>query len=471
MVGNFNYSDKKRFLALSFVSLLLTSALFVGFSLTYFPIAVAGSGDPPVNGTTTDTWYVDGNIARSNEWLNTSHIQINNSASMTWINVKGEVDGNITINTTGTFTLQNCDITLTGNLTVNGTVIFKNVKLSLNCTYNGQSNIEVFGTMLIYDNDNDNTTTDDASVISTLKYGANYMFWVRAGATFEMWNSRLSQCGYPGIFNGLRIEADNVHIEGNTIFNNTDNLLFETWTSGHKIINNHIYNGAFGILLNALDCTIDGNIITNTAEGFYAVGPNNNITNNTFKDNTAGFYCSVSNSNIINNTIRNNTYGLSCVGLNNKITNNTSKDNTYGLVFSGSNTDIFYNTITDNTEDGISLSGSIGNRIEHNTIYNNGDDGIDVDAGSDNNWIANNTISLNYYGILVTDADNNVIYNNTCIDNTNTSIGFYSGSTNNTILFNNCIGSDIGMGNIINTMIYGRIFLGSYLFNQRITKS
>ncbi len=428
MVGGLNYSGKKRLLALGFVSLLITSALFVGFSLTYFPIIEAGSGDPPVNGTTTDTWYVDGNIVRSNEWLNTSHIQINNSASMTWINVTAEVDGNITVNTTGTFTLQNCNILMKGNFTINGTVIFNNVKLKLNCTYNGQSNIEVFGTMLIYDNDGDNTTTNDASVISTVIFGNNYMFWVRAGAIFEMWNSQLSHCGYGGGFNGLTIEADNVHIEGNTIFNNTDCILLGQFTSGHKIINNYIYGGGFGILSDAYDSTIEGNIITNTVWGISTIaGWNNNITNNTLKDNTYGLSCGGLNDDIINNTIKNNTVGLSCGGLNN---------------------DIFYNTISDNTEDGLVLYGSIGNRIEHNTISNNVDDGIDIDAGSDNNWIANNTITLNYYGILATDADNNVIYNNTCIDNTNTSIGFYSGSTNNKILNNNCTGSDFGMGNL-----------------------
>lgn len=398
----FGYS---RFLSV-FLSLgLVLSAIFIGIHPNFNIDVTAGSGAPPINGTTTNTWYVDGNVVRSNEWFNTSDIQINNSASMDWVNITAEINGNITVNTTGTFTLQDCDIILNGNFTINGSVTLNNVKLKMNCTYNGQCNIEVFGTMLIYDNDNDNTTLADASVIENVDVANNFMFWVRGGATFEMWNSRLSNCGWGGPNSGLTIQASNVHIEGNTIINNYIGIRIESPSSDNYIINNEIQNGVIGILIYAsLNNIIDNNRISNFYYGTHLFGYNNNITSN---------------------TIFNTSYGV--------------------YLWNAQHSFVFNNTIINNLEDGIVLYGASFNTIESNIISNQPDDGVDVDSSSDNNRIANNTINLNLYGIMITDADNNVVYNNTCIDNINASIGLYSGSTNNKILHNNCTGSAAGI--------------------------
>jgi parallel beta-helix repeat protein len=407
MIRDLNYFNNSKLRTLSIALILITSLLFLGVNTIFVPTVTGGSGDPPLNGTTGETWYVEGNIYRANEWINTSDIQINNSASMEWINVTAEIDGNITVNTTGSFILQNCDLILNGNLTINGTVTFNNVKLKMNSSFDGQCNIEVFGTMLVYDNDNLNTTTVDASVIQNLDGINNFMFWVRYGATFEMWNSKLSNCGWGGLDRGLTIQTGNVHIEGNSLLYNDNGIVIESPSTGNTIVNNEIKYSGTGIIIDS--------------------GSNNILQ-----------YNHISNC-FIGVTISGSTY--------NNITQNTVFVTNYGIyLVSASNNFVFDNYVINNLEDGIVLSTATFNTIELNTVSNNVDDGIDVDAGSDNNRIANNTITLNFYGILATTADGNFIFNNTCVDNTNTSIGFYSSATNNEIISNNCTGSDIGMG-------------------------
>jgi len=126
-------------------------------------------------------------------------------------------------NVTGVESYSNETIVLTGNLTVEsgGTLIFNNVTLKMNCTTNGTYYINVTssGSFYIYDLDNDNTTIEDASVItSNYSDGEHrYLFWVWKDANFSMKNSELHECGFELDVNrknsGLFIETDNATID------------------------------------------------------------------------------------------------------------------------------------------------------------------------------------------------------------------------------------------------------------------
>ena len=162
--------------------------------------------------------------------------------------------------------VENETIILNGNLTVysGATLIFRNVTLLMNSTSSVEYAIEVLsgGTFRIFDLDNDNTTTADASVIE--RYDANYTYFFRAydGSTLEIRNSEIHGCGR---FSGL-LENEGLYIE-------TDSA-----TIDHNLISNNYY----GIVLYGSDATVSNNTITwNDDRGVYAgYWSNGTIENN-----------------------------------------------------------------------------------------------------------------------------------------------------------------------------------------------
>jgi parallel beta-helix repeat protein len=208
---------------------------FIGTELFNFEIASADSGAPPINGTTTQTWYVDGQVLRDHEWINTSDIQINDTAAMDWLNIIAHVNGSITVNNTGFFNFTNCVITLTGNLTIHGIVTLNNVTLILNNSYDGECNIDVGnnGAMYVYDD----------SLITSSNTNNEFMFVVRDGSSFEMKNSELHECGWEDVLyhRGLEIYTDVVVIENNTFTNNGYNRVLHFETSNNSIVKNNSF--------------------------------------------------------------------------------------------------------------------------------------------------------------------------------------------------------------------------------------
>ena len=73
-------------------------------------------------------------------------------------------------------------IILNGNLTImpTGSLTFHNVTLKMNCSVNGSYHINVTsgGSFYIYDLDNDNTTTFDASVITSNNPVLSFQFFL-----------------------------------------------------------------------------------------------------------------------------------------------------------------------------------------------------------------------------------------------------------------------------------------------------
>jgi len=274
------------------------------------------------------------------------------------------IDGDWTISNTNI--TGNKTIILTGNLTITstGNLTFYNVTLKMNCSVNGSYHIEVTsgGSLYIYDLDNDNTTTGDASIITSNNPDGmhRYAFWVRKDANFTMKNSELHECGYEdsalGDRTGIFIQSDNV--------------------------------------------TLDHNMISQNFYGMYLRYGNITITNNTIKWN--------------------NATGLSGTGIWSIYSNPTIKNNVViyhpypGITLIASNAEVEDNLVSYNYN-GINVGGG-SNKILNNTIVSNDDDGIFVSAWA-TPTIIGNYISGGNYGIASTTGPIITVVNTTIEDN------------------------------------------------------
>ncbi|UCH88317.1 MAG: right-handed parallel beta-helix repeat-containing protein [Thermoplasmata archaeon] len=441
--NNFNTAPKQT-LSLIIILGLILSGFFIGYPHICSYNASAGSGSPPINGTTNDPWYVDRNIIRNHESLKTSDIQINDSASMNWNNITAEVNGNITVNSTGYFNMTNCLVVLSGNLTIHGSVTLKNVTLKLNCTTQAQHHIEIKGSMYIFDLDEDNATASDASVITAVDTNYNFLFWVRKGARFVMAYSDLHECGHSGPpyspeQYGLFVQTNNTVIENNTITNNylgvhyyfssynylanntiksnTDGVRL-TSASRNTIFNNIISNnGDDGIELDASKYnTIEHNTITNNIDDGVDVDTNsdyNTISNNTITSNTYGTMITGAKGNIvINNTYTNNAetgVGLYSGSTENYIVNNFASGSKAGFSSVLASGNFFIKNTAKSNQAGFGIRQSTNNSITHNKIYSNIFYGIVLEQSSANNEVHYNNISSNTLGgIQVNDAASKV---------------------------------------------------------------
>ena len=144
---------------------------------------------------------------------------------------------------------------------------------------------------------------------------------------------------------------------------------------------------------------------------------NNVVINNTFEGNINGIMIKslARKINITANKFRNNGDGIEIAGCNeNYISNNFARFNSDGIhISNGQNNKIVGNNIAHCTNFGIYLEYSyndntiIGNRLSNNDI------GILCDY-SRNSIISRNTITSNTWGIwFQSNANNNVVYNNT----------------------------------------------------------
>lgn len=232
-------------------------------------------------------------------------------------------------------TCSNRTITMTGNVIIqsNGNLTFRNVTLKMNLSFDGQYGITVQsgGAFYIYDNDNDKSTTNDASNITAVDTNYEFFFMVNSGSTFAMKNSLLSEAGSSSYPVSLKISTTVTEFSGNTLTNNY-----------------------YGVVL---------------------YSNNNIITNNTANSNDRGIYLSSSSNNILTgNTANSNTnYGIYLeVSSNNTLTNNTANSNSYGIYLAlYSNNNIINNNTANSNFDGIYLSSSSNSNLTQNSLSEN----------------------------------------------------------------------------------------------------
>lgn len=157
---------------------------------------------------------------------------------------------------------------------------------------------------------------------------------------------------------------------------------------------------ATGVIINADNCIIQNNIITNSYIGvFCSVQSNLQITQNTITANLKDgirFY-SGSQNTISGNTITGNAVsGIAIEGYSNTITDNVLQDNYRGIGLGTSYSTVYNNTIASDAESAVWLAGP-------------------------NNILAANTISSNNWGIYITPKIgapfNNTFYHNNFVNN------------------------------------------------------
>ncbi|UCH89201.1 MAG: right-handed parallel beta-helix repeat-containing protein [Thermoplasmata archaeon] len=150
------------------------------------------------------------------------------------------------------------------------------------------------------------------------------------------------------------------------------------------------------------------------------------IENNTCNNNLypgIGAFTSSSHIIIKNNTCLSNSNGIVLGPLtnNNSIENNTcNSNNFYGIDLVRSTCNLIKNNTCNLNSEGIWLDTSSWNIVKNNTCNENKQDGILLKSSSSSNKIINNTISSNKVnGIRLKFSNNNLIYHNIFINNTN----------------------------------------------------
>ncbi|MCX8173636.1 MAG: right-handed parallel beta-helix repeat-containing protein [Thermoplasmata archaeon] len=301
-------------------------------------------------------------------------------------------------------------------------------------------------------------------------------------------------------------------LENNTLRNCRYGIYLEL-SEYNTVRYNDASNNTFGIyLMVASNNTIDQNTAVFCTQNpmYMRISHNNTVTSNDFSNNTYysyGIYMDSANSNTIShNKVCGSIYGGMYItsSENNTISNNNLSDSKWGSSFGQTGVGIYLatgavqntidgNEISGNERYGIYMQGAKWNKISNNTMFDNKKRGIYVDYYSDDNILANNTITgvpvpgpaPDHYGIYVYDTDNTTVTSNTIADyyygifiisasnNTKVKDNVLSGGNwsislwtdNNTVASNTIVSGVTGIdvrssfntiaGNVISTTQYG----------------
>ncbi|MHC1583843.1 MAG: NosD domain-containing protein [Methanosarcinales archaeon] len=263
---------------------------------------------------------------------------------------------------------------------------------------------------------------------------------------------------------GIYLNSNNCNITNNIVSNNNRGIYMHRSNSNtltnNKMSENKYNFGVYGGLyhfIHNIDTTnkIDGKLIYYWVNqqnreipkdaGYVGIINSTNITvrDLNLKNNSQGvLFVNTTNSRIENVTASNNDDGI-CLykSSHNIITNNTANSNDGdGICISGyySSNNIITNNIADwNGGNGIYLSGRRNNIIMNNNVNSNDGSGIYISSSS--NIVTNNTASNNKYGIYLygKKSDDNIIKNNNASNNDYGIYLYYS--NNNKIYLNNFI--------------------------------
>jgi hypothetical protein len=389
-----------------------------------------------------------GTIRLGDWWIDTTEEYWNLSFLM---------DGNITINATGNLILNNCTIMFNATLF--------NSQYYLNVTWGGE--------LHLFDNDWDNYTQEDASVITDSPYDTDdgsandftFSFYAWAGSVIEIRNSQVIDCGWesPSIHDeGIFVETDSAvfnhaYIQGNFIgINFADSTNSMVYNS--TIIINGYWNfssaiRAWGcpnlqILNNNVDITATANddlgIFVGNSQGSIIQG-NLLHMSGTIGVNYGIFVTDSSDYTVSDNTVTFNAPGMA-MNFNLMNSCSVSRNNIFVSVTWG--TGIFFSDVTNSQFDqntvtlsvagsGIYLTGSLLNTfINDLTITGNtaSIDGVFIGDG-DEATLTNITIDLpgvGSYGFTVDNSENITIRNlNLTVTNTwGAGLTFQGGSRN-----------------------------------------
>ena len=199
------------------------------------------------------------------------------------------------------------------------------------------------------------------------------------------------------------------NVTGGTVPSGAGQVILANCT-GVVVDNQNLSNGSIGILLGfSSGNTIDSNIVSsNKHRGIYLVSSSNNTVNaNTASGNGNGIYLLSSNGNVVtNNTISGNWDSL-----------------WGGITVDRSHENIIDKNIVSRNGNGITLFSSDNNALTGNTITSNHGTGFMNGIGifllsmSNNNTMVRNFVFDNTLGIDVWGSDDNMIYHNDFVHN------------------------------------------------------
>jgi PKD repeat protein len=365
---------RNQFYTLIIIIILLILGLhnFTLFSPDLIPVVSAESGAPPVNGSTSDTWFVDSGdfINRSNENIGTLDIVLNNSGKMVWKNVTAEINGEVDIKSGGIFNLTDCNLTLSGNLSVHGFLNLINTTILINCTSIGQYFVSVDregsadgGTLNV---------TNGSKLTGPALDRRVRVLWVDKYSNFTAINSTFEYIGAPN-YNGILIESSNVMLQNST-FSYIYPSVILSGTVGVIIINCLFNISPIGLNLSYAD----NNIIRNSTfqyNEFGLIGDHantNNIIDSKFLDNNVSGVKlhSGSNNNTIIGSIFFNNYDSGLIFQNNSKNNNVTFCNFQNSGFSG--------ILCNNNSDSIRITNSSFDNNLYGIRCENQSDEIDI---------------------------------------------------------------------------------------------
>ncbi|MFX1477117.1 MAG: NosD domain-containing protein [Promethearchaeota archaeon] len=220
-----------------------------------------------------------------------------------------------------------------------------------------------------------------------------------------------------------------------------------------------------GILLfNASNGLIIQNNCSYNDIGIFSYGFNNSISSNLITENKWGILSFLFN-NITGNNISKNSIGIFSVGYDMILSNIVIKNN-YGIYlieYYGYCT-VMQNTVNYNYRAGILLNGSNSNNISKNEINHNKVHGIWITQhfywweqpyqNLGYNWISENTINNNTFGITLNYTSNNYVLNNSLNKNELSGINLHE-SDSNSISYNIISESECGIN--CNVSIFNEI--------------
>ena len=294
----------------------------------------------------------------------------------------------IVVNTGETLDLSGRTVQ-TPSVTVNsgGTLILSGTTLIMDGASNGTANIWVKGgTMKIL-----------ASSEIKSANANRYTFWVDAGSTFEMKDSRMSGCGYISSENnktGLFVKANGAIIENNDFASNRVCVLLSGANSA-KVIGNRFNQ-----------CEKQAIFVeySNSAE----------ISSNSFSTNDPLQYSLLLSSclnTIVSDNVFNNPRGLGLVKTNSStIKNNEFKDSTgYSITLSTHGADSKENLLENNSVAGTLFVRGTSNIVKGGSVQTE----LYIEGGANNNWLdgvdfSGAAATLNTQSVTGTVMDNNV---------------------------------------------------------------
>jgi len=250
--------------------------------------------------------------------------------------------------------------------------------------------------------------------------------------------------------------SDNTTFSNTLVSNNTlEGIMLEAsrnTTFRHTAITNHTTGGSSGLFVGlSSDTLIEDSIVTNNDNGIFLLLSSNTTVRQAVLENN------------INATI------LLFMSENNTISDSTANAGMDGISLWGSvNNRIFGNTIAGNTRHGIFVtSNSTQNQIENNSVRSNNQMGIVVIDFSNSTAITTNVISDNQVnGIVVNNSDGITVTGNSVCNNLKE--GIILDRSNNNTLSGNTITNNSITGLVVQSSGMNTIF-NNYFENSNNT--